>query len=237
MIVWDYGLSAGAYNPAFDRWRKLPDVPLDDSECYPNSAFSEYLMIGQFCFENGVRFDAELDQWERFHWADGIVARRPVAADGVFLFAGATHESTHNALWVYKPERDPDWPDCGVIELTSEAYDTDIDPDRGPPGTTVSLFGTTLRGEDGRWAPADRLEAWWNTEVPASEVPGGKPVKEGPVLKLVQVDDIERCEFVAELTVPDVGPGTYVISVFVWDVTPSDGYGFFLPHRFTVTPG
>lgn len=181
-------------------------------------------MIGQFCFENGVRFDAELDQWERFHWADGIVA-------------GATHESTHNALWVYKPERDPDWPDCGVIELTSEAYDTDIDPDRGPPGTTVSLFGTTLRGEDGRWAPADRLEAWWNTEVPASEVPGGKPVKEGPVLKLVQVDDIERCEFEAELTVPDVGPGTYVISVFVWDVTPSDGYGFFLPHRFTVTPG
>lgn len=237
MIVWDYGLSAGAYDPSYDRWRKLPDVPLDDSECYPNSAFSEYLMIAQFCFENGVAFDTELDQWERFDWADGIVAGGPVAAAGVFLFAGATHESTHNALWVYKPERDPDWPDCGVIDLTKGAYGTDIDRDRGPSGTRVSLFGTTARGEDGRWAPADRLEAWWNTEIPATEVPGGSRVEEGPVMRLAEVDDLERCDFETEFIIPDVEPGTYMISVFVWDVPPSDGYGSLLPHRFIVTEG
>jgi hypothetical protein len=235
MIVWDYGLSAGAYDPALDRWRALPDVPLDDSECYPNSAFSEYLVIGQFCFENGVRFDVELDQWERFDWADGIVAGRPVAADGVFLFAGATHESTHNALWVYKPERDPGWPDCGVIDPASDAYGISIEPDHGLPGTTVSLSGTTLRGEDGRWAPADRLEAWWNTSIPEGGAKDGRPVKDGPSLRLVEVSDMERCSFETKFTIPDVEPGSYLISVFAWDVPPSDGYGSFLPHRFMVT--
>jgi hypothetical protein len=237
MIVWYYGLSAGAYDPATDRWRRLPKVPLNDSECYPASAFSEYLMIAQLCFNHGVRFDADLDQWEKFDWADGIVAGRPIAAGGVFLFAGATHESTHNPLWVYKPERDPDWPDCGVIDLTRDDYGTDIDSDHGPPGTTVLLSGTTFRGGDGRWAPADRLEAWWNTSVPSTELRGGRAIEDGPVLKLVQVDDMERCSFAAEFTIPDVEPGTYKISVSVWHDPPSEGYGWFLPHRFTVTEG
>jgi hypothetical protein len=234
MIVWDYGLSAGAYDPALDRWRSLPDVPLDDSECYPNSAFSDYLIIGQFCFEHGVRFDVELDQWEKFDWADRIVAGRPVAADGVFLFAGATHESTHNALWVYKPERNPDWPDCGVIDPASDAYGTRIEPDHGPPGTTVLLSGTTVRGEDGRWAPADRLEAWWNTSIPASGAKGG-PAKDGPSLRLVEVGDMEQCSFETEFTIPEVEPGSYKISVFAWEVPPSHGYGSFLSHRFRVS--
>ena len=75
-------------------------------ECPPYSAFFDDLMIGQFCFGNGVLFDAERDQWERLDWP-GIVAGRPVAADGAFLFAGATHESTHNALWVYRPKHTP----------------------------------------------------------------------------------------------------------------------------------
>lgn len=236
MIVWDYGLSAGAFDPDTNRWRKLPDVPLDPAECYPTSAFSEYLLVGHYC-STGIRFDADLDQWERFDWPGGIVAGRPVAADGAFLFAGATHESRHNMLWVYKPDRDPDWPECGVIDLTSDDYGTRIEPVHGPPGTTVSLSGTTVRGEDGRWAPSDRLEAWWNTSVPALKGQGGTPIKDGPALRLVTVDDMERCSFAAEFTIPNIDPGNYEISVLVWDDPPSEGYGFFLPHRFTVTGG
>lgn len=99
------------------------------------------------------------------------------------------------------------------------------------------LTGTTVRGEDGRWAPADRLEAWWNTSVPSTESKAGRRIKGGPVLKLAQVDDMERCSLATEFIIPDVEPGTYEISVFVWDDPPSEGYGSFLPHRFTVTEG
>ncbi len=123
-------------------------------------------------------------------------------------------------------------PDCGKTNIASDEYGTEIHPMSGPPGTEVTFSGTTLRGEDWRWAPADRLEAWWNTEVPASEVPGGRAIRKGSVSKLVEVDDMERCRFETSFTVPDAEPGRYKISVFVWH---DDGYGYFLPHHFTVT--
>ncbi len=233
MIAWDYELAAGAYDPSFDRWRELPDAPLDFMECYPSSAFSEYLMIAHYC-SDGVLFDADFDQWGRFGWPDGVVAGRPVAANGVFFFAGATHEGTHNALWAYKPERAPDWPDCGVVNVASDEYGTELDKYQGEPGDVITLSGTTLRGEDGRWTPADRLEAWWNAGVPRSEVPDATPIGDGRIVKLVEVDDMERCEFEVEFIVPDVEPGRYVVSVMVWDEPRSDGYGWSLPHEFGV---
>lgn len=128
-------------------------------------------------------------------------------------------------------------PDCGTIGLGRDEYGTTLDGSRGSAGTEVTLSGTTLRGEDGRWAPSDRLEAWWNTEVPRSEQSNAQPLRSGPVVKLVEVDDMERCHFEATFTVPNVEPGRYKISVFVWDANPENGYGFFLPHRFTVTEG
>jgi hypothetical protein len=233
MIVWDYELAAGAYDPFSDRWRSLPDAPLDFGECYPSSAFSNYLMIAHYC-SVGALFDADFDQWPKFDWPDAVVAGRPVSADGVFFFAGATHEGTHNALWAYRSERDPDWPDCGVISLTGDEYGTRLDKYQARAGDIVTLSGTTLRGEDGRYAPSDRLEAWWNTEVPRSEVPEAESIEDGPVVQLVEVDDMEMCEFEARFTVPDVEPGRYVISVFVWDQPASEGYGLFLPHEFEV---
>ena len=114
-------------------------------------------------------------------------------------------------------------PDCGRTNIASDAYGTEIHPTSGPPGTEVTFSGTTLRGEDGKWAPSDRLEAWWDTNVPH----GG--------IKLVEVHDMERCRFETKFTVPDVEPGSYKISVFAWSADPADGYGLFLPHRFTVT--
>jgi hypothetical protein len=120
-------------------------------------------------------------------------------------------------------------------QLTSDKYGTRLDHYQGHPGdAAVTLSGTTLRGEDGRYAPSDRLEAWWNSDVPRSEVPDAKPIGDGPVVKLVEVDDMERCGFEAQFTVPDVEPGRYVTSVVVWDHPPSDGYGWFLPHEFEV---
>lgn len=114
-------------------------------------------------------------------------------------------------------------PNCGRTNIASDEYGTEIHPTSGPPGTEVILSGTTVRGEDWKWAPSDRLEAWWDTEVPA----GG--------IRLARIDDMERCRFETTLSVPNVEPGRYKISVFAWDADPSEGYGLFLPHHFTVT--
>ena len=121
-------------------------------------------------------------------------------------------------------------PRCGRTNIAGDEYGTEIHPVSGPPGTQVAFSGTTLRGEDWRWAPSDRMEAWWNTETP-----GGPSLEEGPVMLLARIDDMERCRFETTFEVPDVEPGRYTISVFAWEEDPSDGYGFFLPHRFTVT--
>lgn len=125
-------------------------------------------------------------------------------------------------------QKDP--PECGKTNIASDAYGSEIQPTSGPSGTEVLFSGTTLRGEDWKWAPSDRIEAWWNTEIP-----GGTPIADGPVVRLVRVDDMERCRFETTFTVPDVEPGRYKISVFSWFAIPQDGYGLFLPHHFTVT--
>jgi hypothetical protein len=125
---------------------------------------------------------------------------------------------------------EPVTPDCGQISLSREEYGTDLDQRRGEPGETVKLSGTTRRGEDGRWAASDRLEAWWNTDVP-----NGAPLIEGPVIRLLTVTNMETCRFEATFEVPDVEPGRYKISVFAWSANPDNGYGFALPHYFNVT--
>jgi hypothetical protein len=126
-------------------------------------------------------------------------------------------------------------PNCRMTNIASDDYGTEIQPTSGPPHTEVTISGATLRGEDWGWAPSDRLEAWWNTEVPASKLASSTPLKEGPVLRLVRVEDMERCRFRAVFAVPDVEPGRYQISVFVWGEDPADGYGYFPRHGFTVT--
>jgi hypothetical protein len=119
---------------------------------------------------------------------------------------------------------------CGKTNIASDDYATKIRPTSGSSGAEVTLSGTTVRGEDGRWAPSDRLEAWWNANGP-----GGSPIQDGPVLRLVRVADMERCSFEATFSVPQVEPGRYKISVVAWYADPADGYGFFLPHHFIVT--
>jgi hypothetical protein len=128
--------------------------------------------------------------------------------------------------------QDPESPDCGVISLASDEYGTQLDKYEGRPGDEVTLSGTTLRGEDGRFWPSDRIEAWWNVDV-ADE---GNPLRDGPVGRLLIERDTEACWFSEPFTVPEAPPGTYTVSVFVWDEIPEDGYGLFLPHDFEVLP-
>jgi hypothetical protein len=122
-------------------------------------------------------------------------------------------------------------PRCGVVSLTGPQYGSHIEPTSGQPGEKVEVFGLTFRGEDGRFFPSYRLEVWWNARVPATEVPDAQPYDDGPVILLVTVQNMNRCRFRAEFTVPDVRPGTYKIRSFVYH---EGGYGWFGWHRFTV---
>jgi Tol biopolymer transport system component len=151
-----------------------------------------------------------------------------------------THNALHDSDPAWQPvpvdddqaDQDPESPDCGVINVASDEYGTRLDTYEGRPGDVVTLSGTTQRGEDGRYAPSDRMEAWWNTDVPNH----WRPLRDGPVERLLVERDTDACYFSEEFTVPDVEPGTYRISVLVWDEVPADGYGWFLPHDFEVLP-
>jgi hypothetical protein len=123
---------------------------------------------------------------------------------------------------------------CGTLDVGSDPdrYGSHIRPQRGEPGDTVVVHGPTLRGEDWRYFPSDRLEVWWNTRVPSSEAPY-EPIRPGPIKHLATVENMERCRFRTEFKVPDVRPGIYRVVTFVFH---ESGYGWFGEHRFRVTP-
>jgi hypothetical protein len=104
VVVWDYGPAAAAYDPNADVWRDIPDPPMGAGECYPRSAFTKGVMFAHVCWQ-GALYHAAEGGWRRVPWGDRIVAGHPVAADGVFLFPGATHETAHNALWAFVPPK------------------------------------------------------------------------------------------------------------------------------------
>jgi hypothetical protein len=121
---------------------------------------------------------------------------------------------------------------CGTVNVASDRYGSHIHPQRGVPGETVVVTGTTFRGEDWRFFPSDGLEVWWNTRVPASGVPAARPLKPGPIIHLATVDDMQRCRFRDDFTVPDVRPGTYKVFAFIFY---EGGYGWFGADHFRVT--
>ncbi len=67
-------------------------------------------------------------------------------------------------------------PRCGMLNPAGPEYNTVMLPIEAAPGSEVVLSGPTFRGEDGRYFPADRLEVWFNTKVPTSQVPNAEPI-------------------------------------------------------------
>jgi hypothetical protein len=123
---------------------------------------------------------------------------------------------------------------CGTLDVGSypDLYGSHIRPQRGEPGDTVVVHGPSLRSEDWRYYPSDRLEIWWNTRVPTSQSPY-EPIRPGPIRHLATVENMERCRFRTEFKVPDVRAGIYRVVTFVFH---EGGYGWFGADRFRVTP-
>ena len=160
--------------------------------------------------------------------------RRPfviVAVVGLFA-AGCTGGRSANSPQSSSPAKSirvvtmPSWPNCGTIDIGSKEYGSHLSADQGEPGATVVVSGPTLRGEDWRFAPSTKVEAWWNTTAP-----GGPPLDQGPVLLLVTERIDGLCGFQTSFKVPKLASGTYRIVVFIfW----SGGFGPFGCHYFKV---
>lgn len=104
VIAWDYELKAGAFDPARNTWRKLPDVPLRFSECYPTSVRFGEVVVAWFC-GSGAIFDISKGTWQRMGLAPGEVFGSPVSAGAVVLFPGGSRDGFRNALWAFKPAK------------------------------------------------------------------------------------------------------------------------------------
>jgi hypothetical protein len=103
VLVWDYELVAGAYDPTRDDWTRVPDLPLRPAECYPESALADDVVVAWYCGQ-GALYEIQSGTWRRIPAVEGEpVFGRPTSAGSVVLFAGAAHEGHASALWAYKP--------------------------------------------------------------------------------------------------------------------------------------
>jgi hypothetical protein len=60
MVAWDYETHSQEYDPATDRWSPRIKMPLDSSECYPDSVALENVVFGLFC-GRAVLYDTASD--------------------------------------------------------------------------------------------------------------------------------------------------------------------------------
>lgn len=102
VIAWDAGLSAAEYDRVTNQWRELPRVPLQDSECYPETETIGSYVFARFCGQAAI-WDFLDGGWQPVQTPKQTVPGEPVAAGEVLVFAGSTHESGHNSLWLWVP--------------------------------------------------------------------------------------------------------------------------------------
>jgi hypothetical protein len=133
MLAWDYELQAAAYDPSSDTWREVPDLPLDFSECYPQSALGDGVVLAWHCGRAAV-LDLARETWRVTATPRDDIFARPVSAGQVFLFAGASHESEANGAWAYRPDGD-----TAFVPPTEERPEGIAMPLTFPDGTRIVL--------------------------------------------------------------------------------------------------
>ncbi len=123
-------------------------------------------------------------------------------------------------------------PECGSISVGSRVYGSHLSAASGQPGDMVQVYGTTLRGEDGKFSPSKRLEVWWNTGIPDIRGADPRPINpDSPILLLTTKHDMDGCRFRTRFEVPNVPRGGYRIRTIIYWF---GGYGWFGYDHFTV---
>ena len=129
MVAWDYEVHSQEYDLARNEWSAPVEMPLDFSECYPQSAVARNLVFAFFCGRAAL-YDTGSGTWEEVHGGpldeevDSEASGRAIklwrfaelasANDTVFMLAkGVTVDETGEAcygcpgspvsFWAYRP--------------------------------------------------------------------------------------------------------------------------------------
>lgn len=107
IIAWDYLNESAAYDPLTDSWRSLPRIPLDDSECTPESEALRGNVLGDYCGALTL-FDPAQQRWV---WLDHPESSGPpfwdyelISASSVFLLPAQRYGDTPEIrFFAYRP--------------------------------------------------------------------------------------------------------------------------------------
>ena len=110
LVAWDYDLASEAYDPGVDRWRPLAGVPLEFSECRPESVSTSRIVVGDFC-GGTVVLTAEEQTWRQAPLPPCCSCCRTTelvaAGDVVFSMSHAiaieSLEAADRRMFVYNP--------------------------------------------------------------------------------------------------------------------------------------
>lgn len=105
VILWDYLLTAHAFDTGTGSWRSLPPPPFEDGECVPSSATVRRQLLAWYCGQAAL-LDPTSDSWRRID-APPDIHGQPVAVGETVLFAGASYEANYNSLWEFAPGEPP----------------------------------------------------------------------------------------------------------------------------------
>ncbi len=123
-------------------------------------------------------------------------------------------------------------PDCPPV--SPGVYGPTMTPSAGPAGSTVTITGRVpLYGEDGAFRePTGTLQVWWNVldqgDAWLALLPGGdspSPALPGYVSLVAEIPIPDACTYEVKFTVPDVGPGSYPLTLLSSDATSATSYG------------
>jgi hypothetical protein len=132
MVAWDYEHASAAYDPASDAWRTLGRVPLEFSECYPQSVAIEGYVFGNFCGQLAL-YSVNEDAWSeltRGDIADWVI--EPAAAGSGFLVMAHSFELSD------RPDVTFDARMLAYVPETARALGAVRDPEPFFPPVTVT---------------------------------------------------------------------------------------------------
>ncbi|MGQ0670153.1 MAG: hypothetical protein ACT4PO_10845 [Actinomycetota bacterium] len=110
-----------------------------------------------------------------------------------------------------------------------------INVDHGAAGDTVTVFGPTLRGEDGFYYPATGIELWWNERIDHLDEETVAPVEGLQPFAVAELDGGRLrgvCDYELKFKVPELRPDLYPVAVRVYH---DRGYGWIGRFTFEVT--
>jgi hypothetical protein len=98
LVAWDYQGEAARYDADRDRWRPLPDLPVDTGECYVDGGTVGGTVLVDYCGQF-LALD-ENDRWRLVTSTPRRARGSPVlAGSGVVHVWGGCHEGCPNTYW------------------------------------------------------------------------------------------------------------------------------------------